>query len=506
MNAQQSRYFLLTEQGRCESAASSYGGKARTVVLMAELSIREELIQAGLAIVRERGLTGVLPDFTVRELIERGDGPTRSAFQHAWPQRVDFERAVFEEVLAERAQHPPASITSVPRALDLMESGPNLAQFTRAVYANASGLPRRNDLRERIAVTCASGASSDFAEFAAQAETARYAQADMQFVQILRIAGMAFGFEPAEGFTFLDVAKIVGATTDGMLLQRIVDDSTMFDDHVWDATPGWPLESILTSAAVALLTVPIGDAHTVPTDRKMHPSDASRPVASVPPPRRPPTTRSVLLDAGVGIVNERGLRCALPQFTVAELIQRVSPAVTEGAFHHNWARKADFELEIMRQLVSPDVARLESTQLDLTSLAPSTDLSRSAAVYTAAEQSMNRSADLSFMFVCSLAAADGADPTITAALSDCFGARISTVTAALAGVGTRFNLVPKQPMTWELITRMALAVTDGVILRAMVDPRANETSLDHPDAKVPVTLLGLAYDAVVTALTEPGGC
>ena len=47
---------------------------------MTDIARRDELISSGLEIVRESGVQALLPSFTVRELIDRADGATRSAF------------------------------------------------------------------------------------------------------------------------------------------------------------------------------------------------------------------------------------------------------------------------------------------------------------------------------------------------------------------------------------------------------------------------------------------
>lgn len=470
---------------------------------MMQITTRDELIAAGLSIVRERGLIAVLPDFTVRELIDRADGPTRSAFQNAWPQRGDFERQVLEEVLAERANHPPLSITSIPRALDLMESGPDVAQFMRHAYLNAGGEAQQRDLRDRIAVTCLASGDPELAEFAAHSETARYAHEDSVLVQIFRIAGMAFGFQSAPGFTLLDLAKIIGPLMDGMSLQRLSDPAAEFNDHTWNDSSGWSLEAIATDALLATLTVPIGSEHTVPVRRNPHPTEVSRPTAQIAAPRRPPTTRSLLLDAGVAIANERGLYCALPPFTVGDLLNRVSASVTEGAFHHNWPRKVDFEAELMSHLMAPDTRRAYLATVELSELGDQAWTDASEALHHAAALSMARPADLNFMLLSTLAGVDDVGVSVVNGLNDGFGFRIDAHTGALEALGQRHFISPRGQLTWNLVARMNIAVTDGMLLRAISDERANEPSLAPVGQASPRSLLGFAYEGFFDKLLEP---
>ena len=464
---------------------------------------RDDLIAAGLDIVRDDGMQTVLPDFTVRELIDRAGGPTRSAFQHAWPQRADFEREVMEEVLAMRALAAPESNTSLPRAMDLMESGPDVPQFARYAYLNVAGPPQRRDFRDRLAVICLASSNSELAEFAAQSETARMAKADDLLVQVLRIAGMAFNLEPKDGFTFLDVARGVAALNDGLLLHRICNPRGRFDDFVFAGTPGWSLESVMALALVEHMTEPIGDGYTVPPSRKPHPMEASRPGKAVPKPQRPPTTRSLLVDAGVEIVEERGLFCALPPFTVPDLLANVGGEITEGAFHHSWPRKVDFGYELMVELVAPDSIRFDAGVADIERMPELREMGLESLSHIAADAVMSRPFDMSFAYVATLAEDGWLGQAVTDALQENFAARSASITAAFESTGAIFGRRPAAGLDYEQLAWITIAVTDGMLLRRICDPNANEPSLEHPDSSVTKSLLGFFYDAIYSRLTVP---
>lgn len=464
---------------------------------------RDELLAAGLEMVAARGVQAVLPEFTVREVIDRAGGPTRSAFQHAWPQRGDYEREVLEEVLASRAHAAPASLTSIPRALDLMESGPDIDQFARSAYLNADGPAQRRELRDRIAVTCLASGAGDLAGFAAQSESMRHARADDLIVQILRIAGVAFGIQPRQRFTFLDVARAVGALNDGMLMHRISRPAAVFTDVVYRDTPGWSLESVAASAFVRHMTEPITGGHLVPLARKPHPPEASRPAAVVPAPRRPPTPRSLLVDAGVDLVIERGLTCALPAFTVPELLREAGDSVTEGAFHHSWPRKIDFEQELMVELAAPDTSRYDSLFEHAVGGTALRDLTVPQLMAYAAAGPVERPFDATFMYLVTLIEAGAASDALATAMADNFGTRVRHLGGSLEALLGGLGLAPVDGLGWDQLAAMSMAVTDGMLLRLRCDPHANRPTLPVVDPVVTPTLLGYAYEALFGVLVQP---
>jgi len=467
------------------------------------VTTRDELVSSGLDIVRESGIQTVLPDFTVRELIDRADGATRSAFQHAWPQRSDFEQDVMEEVLAARALVAPSSLTNVPRAIDLIETGPDLQQFTRLTYLNADGAPQRRDLRDRVAVTCLASGDGDLAEFAKQSETARQAKADDQLVSVLRISGVAFGLEPVEGFTFLDLARCLGVLNAGMLMHRIARPDGRFTDFVLRDTPGWSLESVCANALVRQFTRPLGPDHDVPAARKPHPSEASRPAAEVPSPRRPPTTRSRLIDAAVEIVNERGLFCALPNFTVADLLDRVSSPVTEGAFHHSWPRKVDFENELLVELIAPDMNRYSETAEALVREPGIDRFSTEQLLHVAARNALSRPFDPTFMYLETLVESGAAGVKAKESTRLNFVERSAMLTESFVALGALTNRTPSPGLAWEQLVWIAMAMTDGMQLRLITEAGADEMSLEQIQPGAAPSLLGHAFSAIYTHLTEP---
>ena len=463
---------------------------------MTEVTTRDELISSGLDIVRESGLTTVLPDFTVRELIDRADGATRSAFQHAWPLRSDFERDVLEDVLAARALAAPVSLTNVPRAIDLIDTGPDLRQFIRLAYLNADGADQRRDHRDRVAVTCLASGSGELADFARQSETARQAKADELLVQVLRICGVAFGLEPVEGFTFLDLARCLGSLNAGMLMHRIARPDGKFTDFTLEDTPGWSLESVCSHALVRQMTRPLGTEHAVPLSRKPHPSGASRPAADVPSPQRPPTTRSVLLAAGVEIANERGLFCALPGFTVSDLLDRVSSQVTEGAFHHSWPRKVDFENELLAELATPDVKHYAAIAQALQAEPNFDRYSIEQILHKTAANTLARPFDPTFMYLETLVDSGSVGPAALESMRQHFVDRSDTLVDGFRTLGEFSGRRPVDGLEWEQLAWIAMAITDGIQLRLITEPSINETSLEQIDPVTQPTLLGHAFCAI----------
>jgi len=476
---------------------------------LTDIARRDELISSGLEIVRESGVQALLPSFTVRELIDRADGATRSAFQHAWPQRSDFEHDVMEEVLAARARVAPASLTSIPRAIDLIETGPDVQQFTRLAYLNAGGLPQRSDLRDRIAATCLASGNGQLAEFALQSEIARQARADDRLVSVLRISGVAFGLEPAEGFTFLDLARCLGALNVGMLMHRIARPDGQFTDFVFGGTPGWSLESVCAHAMVRHFTRPLGLEHEVPASRKPHPSEASRRAAEVPSPRRIPTTRSRLIDAAIEIVDERGISCALPNFTVADLLGRVSSPLTEGAFHHNWPRKVDFENELLVELIDTEAVRIateavrfsEATEARARGLGVDRFL-KEESFHTVARNALSRPFDPTFMYL-EMLVAETAGMKAKDRVRQNFVDRSEILTGSFLALGELANRKPSAGLQWEQLVWIAMAMIDGMQLRLITESNADEMSLDQFDPGVTPSLLGHVFNAIYLHLTEP---
>ena len=411
---------------------------------------------------------------------------------------------MLEEVLAARALTAPGSLTNIPRALDLLQSGPTMPQFLRYAYLNADGEPQRRDLRDSIAVTCIADGDSPLATFAAQSENARQAQADLQLVSI-RADGRPRLRSSAE--VGIHISRPGTCHQHDQCWHVAPQDCPAGQDvrRLRDSTvrPIGRLESICGLVMVHQMTEPIGVEHTVPPASRQHPSKASRPASVVPLPQRTPTTRSMLLDAGVDIVNENGLWCALPSFTVGDLLERLSSDVTEGAFHHSWPRKVDFEHDLIAELANPDTDRYLMASSGLQRASVDSNLSASQVLQVVAGEVVSRPVDPTFMYVATLVASGDVSESVTDSLRMNFERRAEVLEVTLNQVATRTGRKPVGGLGWEQITWMAMAITDGMQLRLMCDPAANEPSVERLDNTCQATVLGECYEALFNYVTEP---
>jgi hypothetical protein len=209
-----------------------------------------------------------------------------------------------------------------------------------------------------------------------------------------------------------------------------------------------------------------------------------------------------LLEAGVEIVNERGLFCALPSFTVADLLDRVSSPVTEGAFHHSWPRKVDFENELLGELAAPDMGHYTATAQALQGSPGFDQFSMEQILHTAAENTLRRSFDPTFMYLATLVDSGSVGPLALHSLRQHFVDRSNALATAFASLGSGVGRRPVEGLEWEQLVWIAMAVTDGLLLRLITEPNVNEPSLEQVDPVATPSLLGHAYSAIYNHLTE----
>lgn len=215
--------------------------------------------------------------------------------------------------------------------------------------------------------------------------------------------------------------------------------------------------------------------------------------------------RRLLLDAGRELVHEQPAGWPLGHIRLTEVAQRAG--VTAGALYHYWDTQEDYRDDLLDDLLSPDRFPPPATVSELLSAieeerAPIEELVRLGA--DAEFRALEESPDLRVLMA--MWAAN--DPAVNRRIAVQYGASGDRWAGLYEATCRYYGLEIRPPFTVEMVATILAALTDGLVVRASVDPDAVPRTLPQvveSGETLPWGLLGCALLAFLSTLSRPVG-
>jgi len=218
------------------------------------------------------------------------------------------------------------------------------------------------------------------------------------------------------------------------------------------------------------------------------------------------STRQRLLDAGLELLDERGIDLGLRNIPVTDVAERAGH--TTGAVYQIWKRQRDFHRDLALHAVRED------------------DWSDRGVIEAAVGEANDRASDLqnafgvgadaylshlvdsrSFRNLAHFWAVARSDPALAEAIKAGYDASHAEFRSLFGSLLERFELVPRPPFSIDDITVSFVAVAEGFALRHAIDPErvAGPPGRDGDGDPQGWTLMTWVLEAALARMTKPAG-